>query len=487
MAQYILAHDFGTSANKASLFTVEGKFVKTATADYITYHDQLSWAEQDAEDWWKAFCKSTKELMQGIDPKDVLCVSFDGTYPNCLCVDQQGKPLHRAMIWQDARAYKQAADITKKIPTKYTADKANHLMQTDRTLPKLLWIKENQPEIFEKTAMVLPCVSNYIIMKLTGNACCSYSIGKGTGMMNMESTDYADEILQAAGISREILPTLCERTNIVGEISEEFAGECGLAAGTKLVAGADDSSCTSIGAGISEAGDCYMNGGTSAGIVFKRKPGDASVGGQTASSGSSFRWLKNTICQYEQFLANSEGRSAYDLIDEELAEAPIGSHGVMFHPYLAGERQPRNNPRARGSFVGITLTTTRADILRSVIEGIGLNINLILQDARDKGYVVNSMPIVGGLGKSEFIRQIFADIMNVDLIAYEYMDEAATVGAAVLGGIALGLYEDESAVQKFMKVSSITKPIPENHEQYKKIMPLFEDVYNAMVPLYEKM
>ena len=198
MAQYILAHDFGTSANKASLFTVEGRFVKTATADYITYHDQPSWAEQDAEDWWKAFCKSTKELMQGIDPKDVLCVSFDGTYPNCLCVDQQGKPLHRAMIWQDARAYKQAADITKKIPAKYTADKANHLMQTDRTLPKLLWIKENQPEIFEKTAMVLPCVSNYIIMKLTGNACCSYSVGKGTGMMNMENTDYADEILQAA-------------------------------------------------------------------------------------------------------------------------------------------------------------------------------------------------------------------------------------------------------------------------------------------------
>ena len=156
MAQYILAHDFGTSANKASLFTVEGKFVKTATADYITYHNQPSWAEQDAEDWWNAFCKSTKELMQGIDPKDVLCVSFDGTYPNCLCVDQQGKPLHRAMIWQDARAYKQAADITKKIPAKYTADKANHLMQTDRTLPKLLWIKENQPEIFEKTAMVLP-------------------------------------------------------------------------------------------------------------------------------------------------------------------------------------------------------------------------------------------------------------------------------------------------------------------------------------------
>ena len=230
-----------------------------------------------------------------------------------------------------------------------------------------------------------------------------------------------------------------------------------------------------------------MNGGTSAGIVFKRKPGNATTGGQTASSGSSFRWLRNTICQYEQFLAKSEGRSAYDIIDEELAEAPIGSHGVMFHPYLAGERKPRNNPRAKGSFVGITLTTTRQDLLRSVIEGIGLNINLILQEARDRGYEVTQMPIVGGLGKSEIVKQIFADIMNVDLITYEYMDEAATVGAAVLGGIALGIYPDESAVQKFMKVVSVTKPIPENHEEYRKLMPMFEEIYQAMVPLYEKM
>ena len=159
----------------------------------------------------------------------------------------------------------------------------------------------------------------------------------------------------------------------------------------------------------------------------------------------------------------------------------------MFHPYLAGEREPRNNPRAKGSFVGITLTTTRQDIMRSVIEGIGLNINLILQEARDRGYVVDRMPIVGGLGKSEIVKQIFADIMNVELITYEYMDEAATVGAAVLGGMALGLYEDESAVHKFMKVTSVTKPIAENHAAYQKLMPLFEDVYNAMVPLYEKM
>ncbi|MFR4008121.1 MAG: FGGY-family carbohydrate kinase [Christensenellales bacterium] len=157
-------------------------------------------------------------------------------------------------------------------------------------------------------------------------------------------------------------------------------------------------------------------------------------------------------------------------------------------PSLSGRRTPTaQQPARQGLFVGITLTTTRADILRSVIEGIGLNINLILQDARDKGYVVNSMPIVGGLGKSEFIRQIFADIMNVELIAYEYMDEAATVGAAVLGGIALKLYEDESAVQKVYEGFQHHKAHPGKHEQYKKIMPLFEDVYNAMVPLYEKM
>jgi xylulokinase len=250
--------------------------------------------------------------------------------------------------------------------------------------------------------------------------------------------------------------------------------------------GTGDTPCTNIGAGMLREGDAYLYGGTSAGILAKG-PDGRRIGGQTSASGASFTWLINTICTFEQKLAEETGRSVYDIIGEEIESAPVGSHGILFHPYLAGERAPRNNPRAKGSFVGISLTSTREDLIRSVVEGIGLNVNLILQNVRDQGYEITKMPVVGGMGKSAVIRQIFADIMNVELVTFEYMDEAATVGVAVLGGIALGLFEDETAVEKFMKVASVTYPNLENHEKYRKIMPLFEKVYEAQVPLYDQM
>ena len=468
--EYILAHDFGTSADKASLFTTQGQFVRTTTVSYPTHYSHGTYAEQDAEDWYKAFCKSTKELLEGIDASKVLCVSFDGTYPNCLCVGRDLKPLHKAMIWQDSRSYDEAKEISALLPKKYTASRSNGILATDRTLPKLMWVKKHQPEIFAKTYKVFPSVMDYIILKLTGNAVCDIDMGFSTSMMNLEKTDWSDEVLEAAGVPRTMMPELHNRTDIVGIVPQARAAECGLAAGTKLVMGTGDSACMSIGAGWLKEGDTYLNGGTSAGIIT-RGPGGAKLGGQTASSGSSLSWMKNNLCTEEQRIALETGRDVYDIINEEIEKVPIGSNGIMFHPYLAGERAPRSNPRAKGSFVGITLTSTRFDMMRSVVEGIGLNINVILQKMRDQGYDIKRMPIVGGMGKGAAVRQIFADIMNVELTTFEYMDEAATVGAAVLGGIALGIYEDESAAHKFMKIASVTYPNAENHEKYKKLMP----------------
>ena len=483
---YILAHDFGTTGDKASLFTIEGEFVKTKTVGYPTHYSHGTWAEQDAEDWWRAFCESTTALMEGIDTEEVLCVAFDGTYPNCLCVDSDLKPLHRVMIWQDTRAYREAEEISRKLPPKYTAYRSSGIMGTDRTLPKLLWLRKHRPDIYEKTYKVFPSVMDYIILKMTGHAVCDRETGAGTGMTNVERTEWSAEVMEIAGIPMDILPELHDATDIVGEVPAHLAAECGLAAGTKLVMGTGDSRCTSIGAGMLNTGDAYLNGGTSAGILLLPEDGGRR-GGSTTSSGASLNWLKNNFCLAEQLAAKETGRDVYDIINEEIAKAPVGSHGVMYHPYLAGERAPRNNPRAKGSFVGLSLTSNRQDIMRSVVEGIGLNVNLILQEIRDMGYIVERMPIVGGMAKGEVTKQIFADIMNVELETFEYTNEAATVGAAVFGGIAMGIYEDVSAVRKFIKVVSVTKPNKENHEMYKALMPLFEKVYEAMVPVYEDM
>lgn len=483
---YILAHDFGTSGDKALLFTTEGRAINSEFAGYSTYHCEGSHSEQDPEDWWNAFCQCNTGLLKGIDASKVLCVSFDGAFPNCLCVDKDLKPLHRCITWQDSRAYDEAREISKLLPQSYLSGKSNGIMEVNRTLPKLLWIKKNQPDIFKNTYKVFSCFTEYIILKLTGKAVCDYKTASITGMMNPEQTDWSDLVLSTAGIPRSIMPELRLRTDIIGDVPEKLSQTCGLAAGTKIVMGTGDSWSTNIGAGMLHTGDAYLNSGTSAGILMLGKGGKR-MGGQTASSGSALTWLRDTICCPEQQIAKSSGRNCFDHIDESIMKSPVGSNGVLFHPYLAGELDPRRNPQAKGSFVGITLTTTREDLMRSVLEGIGLNLNLILQSILDQGYTLKRIPIVGGMGKSPVIRQIFADIMNIELVTYENIDKVAAMGAAVLGGIALGLYKDETAVEKFINITSLTVPNAENHQKYKKIMPLFEEVYEAQKPVYEHM
>ena len=482
--KYILAHDFGTSGDKASLFTTEGKFIATKTTGYPSHTLNNGGVEQDPDDWWHAFCTSNKELTKDINVEDILCVGFDGTFPNCLCVDKDGNKLNNAYIWQDVRAVEECAELEGIIPAELLKCNRSGKIGANETLPKIYWIKKNEPEVFAKTAKIFPAVQDYIIYKLTGIAATEYSAAGNTTMMNVDHTDWSDELMSYVGVTRDMMPEIHKRTDIIGEVPEKYAAECGLAAGTKLVIGAGDTQCSMIGAGFIKPGDAYMNGGTSAGILALSKEGKM-LGGLTASSGTSFSWLKNQICKYEQELEKTTGRNVYDIINEEIASAPVGSNGVMFHPYLAGERAPRNNGKAQGSFVGISLTTKREDILRSVIEGIGFNIGVIIDSVRAGGLDLKSVVIVGGLGKGGITRQIFADIMNVEIKVPKYAEEAATIGGAILGGIAMGLYKDEeSALEKYLEIAAVTKPIPENVEKYAKLKPIFEKIYEGLYPVY---
>lgn len=500
MEQYILAHDFGTSADKASLFNTDGQFISTITTAYHTNHSNSTWAEQDPEDWWSAFCTGNRELLKGIDIKNVLCVSFDGTFPNCIPVDKDGKPTYPAIIWQDMRAEKEANELTELIPEQYLTYGGEGIMRTEQSLPKLLWLKRNRPEAFAKTYKMLATPSDYIILRLTGNFVCEYSMGNSMGTLDLANKTWSEDCLKAAGITEEMMPELHACTDIVGEVPEgSLSEECGLFPGTKLVIGTGDATCSSIGAGNIGIGDACLTGGSSAGIsaVVPAKEGAgyhssylpegaSMMGGMTMASGSAYGWVKNELCKIEQKLAEENGKSAYDYINEEVASAPLGANGVLFLPLLKGERDPFYNPKAKGSFLGITLANTRADLLRAVVEGIGFNIALILEGIREH-YDFKKLTMVGGLAKSDVVRQIFSDIMGVELVTLKYMDEVATVGAAIMGGIALGIYEDYSAVRKFHAISAHNTPNMENHEKYKKILELYRKGYEAQVELFDAM
>ena len=311
MEQYILAHDFGTSADKASLFNTEGEFIRTVTTAYPTNHSHSTWAEQDPEDWWQAFCNSTKTLLEGIDIKNVLCVAFDGTFPNCIPVDKEGKPACPAIIWQDMRAEKEANELTKLIPAQYLTYGGEGIMRTEQSLPKLLWLKRNRPEAFSKTYKMLATPSDYIILRLTGNFVCEYSMANSMGTLDLANRIWSKDSLEAAGITEEMMPTLHACTDVVGEVPEgSLSQECGLFPGTKLVIGTGDATCSSIGAGNISIGDACLTGGSSAGIsaVIPAKAGAgyhssylpkgaSMMGGMTMASGSAYSWVKNEICK----------------------------------------------------------------------------------------------------------------------------------------------------------------------------------------------
>lgn len=487
MTKYIVAHDFGTSGNKSTLFTTEGKCLGSITVPYPTDYSNVVWAEQKGEDWWKAFCESTKTLLKDVDNKDVLCVNFDGHYPGCHCIDKDGNELYPAMIWQDMRAEAEAKEISAKTPNCNFGWRQDGLLNSVCTLPKLMWVRNNMPEIYEKTYKVLACPNDYIILKLTGKFAIDHTNAESTGFYDPAIQDWSDEILEAAGMSRDVLPEIHNMTDIIGEVPEKYAEETGLAAGTKVIMGCGDGPASSIGAGNIDPGDAYISGGSSA-WVSGVGPGGKQLGGTCQTAGSSFSWLKNEICKIEQKLAEESNgeKTVFDIINEEVASAPVGSNGVMFLPHLMGERAPRWNPKAKGSFLGITLANTRADLLRAVVEGIVLNLNCILTEIR-KEIDVNELIMIGGLAKGDVVRQIFADVMNAKIIKLKHMDEVASMGTAVIGGIAMGIFENERAVKKFHEVEAINEPNPEAHAIYEKIIPLFDKAYFCQVDLFEEM
>lgn len=482
----ILAHDFGTTALKAALYTVEGQMLSSVLVEYPTYRLNGSWAEQDPEDWWKAFCQANKTLLDDETRANVRCVSFDGTYPNCLCVDREGNPLHRAMIWQDGRATKEAEDLTALFPEGRLKHIPGHKLSQDRSFCKLLWLQRNMPEVYEKTYKMLPSVVSYILLRLTGEAFCDYDVGKGTAMLTRNRKDWDPELLALANIPPEILPQLRSSTDVVGTVPEDMASESGLAAGTQLLAGTCDNLCTDIGAGMVRPGDGYLSLGTSANVAILDAEGHR-LGMATAATGSSLKWMIEVLGKPEQTKAEEEGISVYSLIGTIVESAPAGSHGAMFHPYLAGARSTLNNAKARGSFTGLNLSVTREDMMRSVVEGIGMNLCLILDDLRRRGNAPKRMNVVGGMAKSLEFLQIFADVFGIELVRLENGDAAAATGAAVLGGIALGIFEDHTAVDRFLTQNAVITPDPARHRIYEERMKLYRKVYEAQEPVYPEL
>jgi xylulokinase len=498
--KYLLAHDLGTSGNKATLYTVEGALVKSTIYSYETNYFNSNWAEQDADDWWKAVCFTTNGILKDINKVDVIAVSFSGQMMGCLCVDRSGRPLRKSIIWADQRAIREMHAIKDRISEQRFYQITGHRISASYTLQKLMWVKNNEPEIYGNTYKVLNA-KDYILYKLTGRFVTDYSDGTSTNMVDLSGLKWSDEIINTMEIDGDKMPELLESTCIVGNVSKQAAEATGLSEETLVVCGGGDGACAAVGAGCVKEGVAYNVVGSSSWISFTSRkpifddemrtfnwahvvPGYVLPCGTMQAAGVSYNWLKNVICTSEVSEAKKLGISPYQLIDEEVEKSPVGAKGLLFLPYLLGERSPRWNPNARGAFIGLKVEHKREDILRSVLEGITLNLNVIL-DVFKQHADIREIVAIGGGAKGKVWRQIMADIYGVKILKPNYLEEATSMGAAVTGGVGAGIFKSFDVIDKFVHIETEQVPILSNHLIYKKLMPVFEKSYVSLLNVFE--
>jgi xylulokinase len=338
---------------------------------------------------------------------------------------------------------------------------------------------------------------------MTGKFVTDYSDASGTNAFDINTFKWSDQILDASGIDGDKLPEAVPSTYVAGEITAKIADECGLAEGTKVVLGGGDGMCASVGAGSVAEGKTYNCLGSSSWICTTTKkpifdaqmrtfnwahivPGYIGPCGTMQTAGAAFNWVKNEICKIEQEKGLVSGKSPYEFINAEIEAAQPLSNGLMFLPYLLGERSPRWNPEARGAFIGLKMEHKRSDLLRSVIEGIAMNLNIILSILKQE-IEVKEMIVIGGMAKGEVQRQILADIFGMNILKLRSLEEATSMGAAITAGVGIGELSGFHEIEKFNAVDEVIVPNEQNTQKYKKIMPVFDNAYFALESVYKQL
>jgi xylulokinase len=378
-----------------------------------------------------------------------------------------------------------------------------HRPSASYSIEKLMWVKNNEPDIYQKTYKILHA-KDYMNFKLTGKMYTEYTDASGMNVFDLNTSTWSAKILDAADIDGDKLPEAKQSTFVIGELTPEAADATGLLPGIPVVAGGGDGLCAAVGVGSVKPGIVYNYLGSSSWIALATEhpiyddqmrtfvwahavPGYVQPCGTMQTAGSSYSWLKNEICKIETQEAERLGISPYDVINQQIARSPVGANGVIFLPYLLGERTPRWNPKARGAFIGLNLEHTREDMLRSVLEGVTMNLGIILDILRQDVPDINEITVIGGGAKGEVWRQILADVWNVKIRKPNYLEEATSMGAAIIGGVGAGIFKDFDVIDRFITIESEQEPIPENVKKYNTLKPVFDNCYNSLINVYDEM
>ena len=502
-ANVILAHDLGTTGNKSSLFNSQGQALASSFSAYSTYYPSFNWAEQNPEDWWQAVCASTRQLLHEsrIPPKEIACIVFSGQMMAAVAVDRQVNPLRNAIIWADTRAIEQAQQVIDGIGFKKGYAITGHRISPSYSCAKIMWVRDNQPDIYRQAYKFLHA-KDFIVARLTGRFVTDYSDASGMNLLDLDTKQWSEEMIAAAGLDPALLPELHASKDVVGEVSPQAAEQTGLAAGTPVVIGGGDGCCAATGAGVVAEGAAYTYIGSSAwiGIATHKPildptlrtftfvhldPGMYSPTGSMQSAGGSYQWLRDNFCLPEIEAASQLGLSPYELMNLQVEQAPPGANNLLYLPYLLGERSPRWNPKARGVYFGLTVQHSRADIIRATMEGVSFNLRVILEAFQQQGAQIKEMRVIGGGARGRVWRQVLADIFGIPVVRPNLLEDATSLGAAIAGGVGVGIFPDFGIAAQINPIIDTALPNKELEDKYDRLYKLFNDCYRALEPLYE--
>ncbi len=496
---FILAHDLGTTGNKATLFAADGAVVASTFAAYPTDYPRPAWAEQNPDHWREAIFGCTRQLLarSGVPPAQIAAVSFSGHMQGALVVSADGVPLRPAIIWADQRATEQAETIARLYGREAVYRLTGNRVSPAYTSAKLLWIKEHQPDIFRRVHRVLQ-PKDYAAFLLTGVFATDYSDASLAQLLDLESRSWAVDFLQDIGLPATILPDLHAAADVIGRVTPSAAAATGLQAGTPVVIGGGDGACATVGAGSVQHGDVYNYIGSSSWLALSTDrpvldpeqrtfnfchldPALYCAVGTMQTGGGAYDWLERLL------RGESTGTPLHAELDTAAADLPPGGNGLLFLPYLLGERSPHWNPQARAAFIGLTMPDGRGELARAVLEGVAFNLRHILDILRGQGVQVEQMRLIGGGGKSALWRQILADIYDLPLLRVSLSAEATALGAAIAGGVGVGLYPDYGVARTLIPAAPAETPNPATRARYQALYHIFKDAYLSLQPIFDRL
>jgi len=482
--------DLGTSAVKLLLMDEKGQIKNIVSKEYPLYFPNPGWSEQKPEDWYNGVMEGLKELMADCDKSQVAGISFGGQMHGLVILDENDDVIRPALLWNDGRTFEETDYLNNVIGKDKLSEYTANIAFTGFTAPKILWIKNKEPENFKKIKKIM-LPKDYIAYKLSGVNATDVSDASGMLLMDVKNRCWSKEMCDICSITTDMLPKLYESYECIGTVKEDIAAELGIPATCKVAAGAGDNAAAAVGTGTVGDGMCNISLGTSGTIFISSKnfgvdkfnalhsfahaDGSYHLMGCMLSAASCNKWWMDEIIKTKDYPAEQK-----NITDDKL-----GNNHVYFLPYLMGERSPHNNPNARGTFIGLTMDNTREDMTQAVLEGVAFALRDSLEVAKSLGIKIERTKICGGGAKSPLWKKMIANIMNLKVDVIE-SEEGPALGGAMLAAVANGEYASvEEAAAAIVKIVDTVEPTKELVDRYEARYQAFKEIYPACKPVFE--